>query len=220
MKDISKNKKILYAIIAVIIILGIIITATLKLNFSLVYSDSTRIKIYLGKDYNMEDIKKISEEVFGTKNIVYQEIEVFGEAISITVKDVNEEKIENLKTKLKEKYEVENLDGLVQMNQIAHLRLRDIVRPYIIPITIATIIILAYVGIRYMKIGVVKSILTLLLRMIIFEGIYLSVIAIARIPVSAFLMPVAIGIYLVVITFTIKEFQEKVENLKIEENNK
>lgn len=220
MNKMSKNKKIVYGAIAIIILIGIIMTAALKLKFSLMYSDNTRIKVYLGKEYNINDIKQISEEVFGTKNIVYQEIEEFKESISITVKNATEEQVQNLTNKLQEKYEIETLEGLVQTSQVAHLRFRDIVKPYIMPMIIVSLIILAYVGIRYAKIGAVETVLTLLLRMIASVGLILSIIAITRIPVGAYLMPVIVGVYLIVVISSLIKFQNDIENITLEKSDK
>lgn len=217
MEKIMKHKKIIYSIIAVIIIIGIIITCVLKLNFTLAYSQNTKINIYIGKEYNIDDIKAIAEEVFGTNKIEYQKIEKFNEAISITVKEASDEQIANLQTKIQEKYELETLDGLIQTTQNGNLRGRDIVKPYIIPITIVTIIILAYVGLRYMNLGVYKTIFTLLLRLIVAEALLLSIIAITRIPISIYTMPVAIGLYILVTMVTISEYQNKLEKDSKEE---
>lgn len=220
MKEISKKTKIIYGVIAIIILIGIIMTFTLKLNFSLMYSDNTRIKVYLGKEYNVEDIKQIAEEVFGTKQIVYQDIEVFNESVSITVKEASAEQVEALTNKLQEKYEIETLDGLVKTSHVAHLRFSDMIKQYILPLTIATIIILVYVAIRYMKLEALKTVLTLALRMIVSEALFLSIIAIVRIPLGAYFIPVVIGIYLLVILFTMNEFQKKLENINLKESKK
>ena len=52
-KKMSKKSKIIIAIIAVIIIAGIAITATIGLNFDLRYQESKSIQLYLEKDFNI-----------------------------------------------------------------------------------------------------------------------------------------------------------------------
>lgn len=220
MKKIMKNKKLIYGIIMAIIIIGIIVTYVFRLNFTLTYSENTRINIYITKEYNIEDIRNIAEEVFATKQIAYQEIEKFNEAVSITVKDASDEQIQNLENKIKEKYELESTDGLVQTTTIGHLRGRDIVKPYIVPMTIVTVIILAYVGIRYMNLGVYKTIFTLFARLIVAEALLLSIIAIVRIPIGIYTMPVAIGLYILVTMVTVIEYQKKLEKISAEEKKK
>jgi len=218
MKKILKNNKLIYGIMALIVILGIIAIYVFRLNFTLTYGQNIKLNVYIGKEYNEEDIKSIAEEVFKTKEIVYQEIERFNEAVSITLKEASDEQIQDLANKIKEKYELETAEGLVQASTIGHLRGRDIVKPYIIPMAITTAVILAYVGIRYTNLGVYKTIFTMLARLIFAEGIYLSIIGIARLPIGIYTMPVAIGIYVLITMITVAGYQRKVEEVKVKEN--
>ena len=218
MKKVLKNKKLIYGIMTLIIILGIIATYVFRLNFTLEYSQNTKINVYIGKEYNIADIQTIAEEVFGTKQIAYQEIERFNEAVSITVKEASDEQITNLTNKIKEKYELESTEGLIQTTKIGHLRGRDIVKPYIVPMVITTVLILAYVGIRYTNLGVYKTIFTLLARLIYSEALYLSIIAIARLTISVYTMPVAIGLYILVTIVTVAGYQKRLEKISAEDS--
>ena len=220
MKELLKNKKLIYIVIALIIIIGIISIFVLRLNFTLMYSEHTRINVYLGKNYELQDIKQISQEVFGDQEIIYQEIETFHDSLAITVKQATEEQITNLETKLKEKYEIDSEEEILQVNEVGHLRGRDIVRPYIIPMIISTLVILAYVGIRYLNLGVFRTTFTLFLRLIISEALLLSVIAIGRIPIGIYTMPVAIILYLLVIIYSIIGFKKKLAKKNMEESKK
>ena len=212
MSKIMKNKMIEYIVIALIILVGIVSIFAFKLNFTLMYGEHSTIKVYLGKSYNLQDIKQIAEEAFGKQEIIYQEIETFGDSIAITVKEATDEQISNLESKLKEKYEIETTEQLLQTNRVGHLRGRDIVAPYVVPITISTIIVLVYIGIRYSKLEVFKVVFTLLLRLIITEALLLSAIAICRIPIGIYTMPVAILVYMGVILFTIISYENKLQN--------
>ena len=220
MKEVIKNKKLIYIVIALIIIIGIISIFVLRLNFTLMYSEHTRINVYLGKNYELQDIKQKSQEVFGDQEIIYQEIETFHDSLAITVKQATEEQITNLETKLKEKYEIDSEEEILQVNEVGHLRGRDIVRPYIIPMIISTLVILAYVGIRYLNLGVFRTTFTLFLRLIISEALLLSVIAIGRIPIGIYTMPVAIILYLLVIIYSIIGFEKKLAKKNMEESKK
>lgn len=218
MEKILKNKILVYGIMTVVIIMGIIATCVFKLNFTLMYSENTRMNVYIGKEYKLEEIKEIAEEVFETKQIEYQKIENFNEAISITVKEASEEQIENLANKIKEKYELDSTEGLIQKNIIGHLRGRDIVKPYIIPIIILTVIILAYLGIRYINLGIFKIIFTVLIKLIVAEALYISIIAITRIPIGMYTMPIAVGIYILIIMLAVVKYEKKIKEIK--ENKK
>lgn len=212
MKEIMKNKKILYIFITAIILIGIISIFVLRLNFSLMYSEHTQIEVYLGKKYDLKDVKQIAEEVFGKQEIKYQEIETFHDALAISVKNASEEQINTLETKFKEKYEIEGEAQILQTSTIPHLRGRDILKPYIVPMIIASIVILIYVGIRYMKLGVFKVTLTLLLRQVVSEGLLLSIIGIARIPISVYTMPVAILLYIAVVIYTVVKYENNCDS--------
>lgn len=217
MKELLKNKKILYIIISLLIIIGIISIFVLRLNFTIMYSEHTKINVYLGTEYNLEDIKQITEETLGKQEIIYQEIETFRDSIAINVKYASEEQIDSLETKLKEKYEIDESEEIIVTDTVSHLRERDIVKPYIIPMIIVTIVILAYVGVRYLNLGLIKVIFTLIFRLIVSQALLLSIIAIARIPIGVYTMPVAILLYIAVVIYTVIQNEDILQKNK--ENN-
>lgn len=220
MKKIMENKKLVYGIIALIIVIALVFIYFFRLNFSLIYSDNTRLDIYIGKDYDMSDIEKIAKDVFPNQEIKYQRIETFNDTVAVTVKEATNEQVEQVKEKIKEKYELESTDNLVQTSRVAHLRGRDIVKPYIIPTAIATLIILIYIGIRYIKLGTLKVICDLITKLVLSQAIYLSIIAIFRLPIGIYTMPVTIGIYLLVVILSTIKYQNELEAKQIKENKK
>lgn len=220
MNKVMKNKMISYIVIALIILVGIAAIFAFKLNFTLMYSEHTTINVYLGKAYNLQEIKQIVEETLGKQETIYQEIETFGDSLAITVKEATDEQVSNLEAKLKEKYEIESTEQILQTNKIGHLRGRDIVKPYIVPMLISTIIILIYIGIRYIKLGTIKVVLTLLLRLAVSEALLLSIIAIIRIPIGVYTMPVAILLYMGVILFTAISYENKLAKKIANEKSK
>lgn len=220
MKEIMKNKKILYILMALIIVFGIISIFVFKLNFTLMYSEHTKVNVYLGKEYNLEDIKEITEETLGKQEIIYQEIEVFRDSISINVKSASDEQIDSLEAKLKEKYEIEESEQIIYTETVGNIRGRDIVKPYIIPMVIVTIVILAYVGIRYLSLGLIKVITTLVLRLVISQALLLSIIGIIRIPIGIYIMPVVILVYIATLMYTVVEDENTLQKNKEKENKK
>ncbi len=218
MKEIMKNKKVLYILMALIIVLGIISIFVFRLNFTLMYSEHTKINVYLGKEYNLEEIKKLTEEALGKQEIIYQEIEVFRDSIAINVKSATDEQIDTLETKLREVYEIGENEQFIVVDTVGHIRGRDMIKPYIIPMIIVTIVILAYVGVRYLSLGLIKVITTLILRLIVSQALFLSVIAIIRIPIGVYTIPLAILVYIAVATYTIAQNEKGLEKNK--ENEK
>lgn len=215
-----KNPKIIYLIAVIIILLGMIVTGIWKTNFSLDYKEHTRIDVYLGKDYNLEDMKQIAKEVFSKEKIRYKEIETFHDSLSVHVSSLTEEQLGTFKEKVKEKYELEETDNSIVTTTIPHYRIRDMVKPYIIPIIIATILIFVYVGIRYLNLGVYKVIGVLLLRIVVSEAVLASIIEIARIPVGIYTMPVGIFVYMLVTVLTVVGYEKQISKKKEEEKKK
>lgn len=220
MKELMKNKKTLYILIAIIIILGIISIFTFRLNFTLMYSEHTKINVYLGKEYNLEDIKKITEETLGKQEMIYQEIEIFKDSIAINVKSATDEQISALETKLKEKYEIGESEKIVVTDTVGHIRGRDIVKPYIIPMIIVTIVILAYVGVRYLSLGLTKVITTLIIRLVLSQALLLSVIGLIRIPIGVFTMLFVILLYIAVVMYTVIQNENRLEKNRENEKKK
>ena len=215
-----KNPKIIYLIAVMIILVGMIVTGIWKTNFSLDYKEHTRIDVYLGKDYNLEDMKQIAKEVFSKEKIRYKEIETFHDSLSVHVSSLTEEQLGTFKEKVKEKYELEETDNSIVTTTIPHYRIRDMVKPYIIPIIIATILIFVYVGIRYLNLGVYKVIGVLLLRIVVSEAVLASIIEIARIPVGIYTMPVGILVYMLVTVLTVVGYEKQISKKKEEEKKK
>lgn len=215
-----KNPKMIYLIAVMIILVGMIVTGIWKTNFSLDYTEHTRIDVYLGKDYNLEDMKQITKEVFPKEKIRYKEIETFHDSLSVHVSSLTEEQLGTFKEKVKEKYELEETDNSIVTTTIPHYRIRDMVKPYIIPIIIATILIFVYVGIRYLNLGVYKVIGVLLLRIVVSEAVLASIIEIARIPVGIYTMPVGIFVYMLVTVLTVVGYEKQISKKKEEEKKK
>lgn len=220
MKEKLLNKKIIYIASVIVIILGIIVTCIWKTNVTLLDTNHTRIDIYIGKDYNKEEIEQIAKDTLGTKKIIFQEIETFNDSIAIHVKQANTEQIEALKSNIAQKYEIEDTENLIKITNIGNVRIRDMIEPYIVPIIIATIIISIYIGIRYFKLGIVKQVLILLLRLLVSEALLLSIIEITRIPVGTYTILLAILVYIVVIIFTIIGYENQLNIAKDKKKQK
>lgn len=215
----SNTNKILYVIIALVIIAGICVACTLKFNFTLMNLEHTRIDVNIGKGYNLEDIKQISKEVFGNVKMEFQKIETFNDSIAINVETASEEQITNLKDKIKEKYEIDDETETIAITQIPRISGKDMVKPYIIPVLIATVIIFAYTIIRYKKIGILKIVSELIIKNAVVQAIYVSLIAILRIPVGTYIIAISIGIYIATITYIMAKYQNEYEKIQAEEKN-
>ena len=218
-------KKIIYAVLICVIIAGIVIIATLGLNADIIYSKNVQIDVYIGKTVDIKDIESIAEEVFPGERIIVQEIELFQDMVSITISDNRTEeelntKIEELNTKINEKYELENSVDDISVTHNPKIKLSSLIMPYALTIGISMIIILVFVGIRYKKLGVLKTLVTYILSIGAVEMILLSIIAITRLPINRFVIPVGLLLLIVIITILGFKNEKKLTTVSVEENRK
>ena len=218
MKKITNKQKILIAIIALIIIVGAVITATIGLNFDFRLQESKKIELYLETEFEIKDIKDITNEVFGNEPVMIQKVEVYEDSVSITTKEITDEQKQNLINKVNEKYGLEISGDTTEIVSVPNLRGRDMIKPYIVPFAVATVIILIYMAVRYRKLGVIKTILKVIAISIVAQATLLTVIAITRIPVGRLTIPMVITVYLLTLIGLTTKFEKQLEGKKAEEN--
>lgn len=216
----SKKTKIIITIIAIIILIGIAITCTIGLNFDLRYRDSKRMELYLEQDFNISDIKQMTDEVMPGKQVIIQKVEVYEDTVSITAEDITDEEKQSLIDKVNEKYGTTLSAESTQIENIPNTRGRDIVKPYVVPFGIATLIILVYMAIRYRKLGVIKTLLKTIIITIIAEMVLLSIMAITRIPIGLITIPLVITVYLLTLIGLTTYFEKELTNKNNKETSK
>lgn len=215
-------KKIVYAVLAVIIIIGIIVISTVGFNVDVIYSNHREIKVYVGKDYNIDEVKQIVNEVIPNERVVINKQEKFNDSFIIKVNTISDEQLENLKQKISEKYEIseENRDNMITASDVGALRIRDLIRPYVMPIIISTAVILVYMGVRYKKLGIAKVVIQEIVVLVMAGALLLSVIAITRCPVNRTFIPAMLTVYVLSLITTNLQFTKQLENLKSKEEKK
>lgn len=212
----SKKSKILCVILAVIFIAAIVSTAIRGLKVNISYAEGTTIVFNLGKQYETKDIKNIAKEVWNDNAILVQKVEVYNESVAVKVPNFSEEQLNNFISKINEKYELELTNTDITILYNANEQLRDIIKPYVIPLIISTALIVVYYSIRFKGI---KEILELLLTLIGVEGIIYSIYALFMLPIDIITMPIVMLAYAgVVIYVTLKKETKK--NRKNQENSK
>ena len=216
----SKNTKIIITIIAIIILIGIAITCTIGLNFDLRYRDSKRMELYLEQDFNISDIKQMTDEVMPGKKVIIQKVEVYEDTVSITAENITDEEKQSLIDKVNEKYGTTLVAESTEIETIPNTRGRDIVKPYVVPFGIATLIILVYMAIRYRKLGVVKTLLKTIVIAIVAEMVLLSIMAITRIPIGIITIPLVITVYLLTLIGLTTYFEKELANKISKETSK
>ena len=218
MKQFIKSKQLKIILIVLVIIAGIVMIAVKGFNFDLKYQDTQRVELYLKTEFNISDIRQITDEVFGNQKVMIQKVEVFEDSVSITTTSISEEQKSNLITKINEKYGTELTAEDTTVEDIGHTRGRDIIKPYVIPFAIAVIIVLIYLGIRYYKLSIAKVIAKSIGIMALAQILLFSVIAITRIPIGRLTIPMVILVYLLTLFGITNMFEKNLSKKKLDES--
>ena len=216
----QKKAKILCIIIAILIIAGAIVTGVKGFNIELIYSNRQEIIITNNTGLNIDEIKEIAESVLENKKVKVQKNQKFENSAIIISKEISEEEKENIVNKVNEKYSADISNDDVNIINVANTRIRDILKPYILPGIITFVIIVLYFLIVYNKIGIKKVLLTGIFTPIIVELLYYSIIGITRIPFGRITNSIAIGLYIASIGAITVLFQNEKEKLVENEEKK
>ena len=220
MKKISNKIKVLIIVIIILLIAGIAVVATKGFNVGLKYNETKKVEIEIGKDFENSDIKKITNEVLSNQPTIIQKSQLNQNDVTITAKEITDEQKTNLVSKINEKYGTEiNVDD-VQVQLVPHARLRDLVKPYILPFAIATVIIVIYAAIRFHKLGAIKTAIKTIFFLILTQGILASIIAIIRLPIGRTTMILVIAVYMLTATGLICNWEKKLKQKKQESDIK
>ena len=206
-------KKIIQIVLMCLIIAGVIIVATIGFNVGTKYSETTQISIKIGKEFDLKDIKSITNEVFDKQNTQIQYVELYKDMVQITVKEASEEQIKTLNDKINEKYEISNELSNVLVTRQSNVRLRDIVKPYIVPVAIVSVITIVYVMIAFRKLEIWQVLYNTLMTMVAPQAILAGFYAVTRIPVNRLTVVIEILIYIASIMLNIV-YLNKIEKNK------
>ena len=218
MKQLMKKNNIKYLLICIIILAGIIMIAIKGFKFDLSYEATKKVEIYIGKEFDVKDIKAITNETLGNKDVLIEKVEIFKDMVSIKSKDITDEEKNNIVTKINEKYELENKAEEVNVVNVPHTRLKDIYKKYVYPFIISIVIILIYSAIRFRKIGAFKSILKIILTVVLSEATFMSVVALFRIPIGRITTAIILLLYVVSIICIISKLENKLIEKKKKES--
>lgn len=214
-------KKIIRILLICLIIAGIVVISTAGLNVGLKYAEHTEISINIGSQFSVADIKAITKDVFGNKPVLVQQVELYKDMVQITVKDVTEEQITSLNEKINEKYKLENQLTDIKVVNVSNVRLRTLIKPYIMPISIVSVITMIFAMILFRKLGAFKVAYDVAMAIVALQAILASVYAVTRIPVNRLTSIIAIIIFIMSIILSMvklnKEKEEKIKEAKSEE---
>ena len=105
----------------------------------------------------------------------------------------------------------------IAINNIPHTRGRDILKPYILPFMIATIIVLIYLMVRYYKLSVKRILLEAVITFSLVQIILFSSMAIIRIPIGRLTIPLVLMAYLLSMLVITNKFERELRKIEKEE---
>ena len=211
------SSRILVVLIAIILVLGAVMIFTKGLAFELRYQDSKKVEMNFGKTFEEKEIKEIANEVFGKQPVRIQAIEVYKDAVSITTTEITEEQKTQLVTKLNEKYGKELKSEDITIEEVAHIRGIDIIKPYLIPFTIVTVIVLVFLVIRYNKLNSFGVLTQSIGIIVLAQLVLLCIMAITRMPIGIFTIPTVLVVYMLSTYICTTKFDEDLERIVVEE---
>ena len=204
-----KKFKVLYIIMALIIIIGAVVYKIKGFNKELLYSNRNQILVSSSKEFDLNKIEEISKEVLGDKKVKVLEYERFGNAVQIISTTISEEEKESIINKINEEYGVNISKDDIKIINVQNTRIKDIIKPYILPIIITWCIVLLYFIIVYNKLGILKVLGNGLVIPLGTLGTFYGIIVITRIPFGRLTSAIALGIYVICILILSMYFQKE-----------
>ena len=206
MKQLKKSKKLVFYIVtALIIVAGIAMSIFKGFNVELKYAANKKVNLTIKQEVEVEKIQEKADEIFGKGNSKIQVTGLLKDSVQITAKEITEEQKNTLVEKVNEIYSKEVAEGesaqkLLDTSKITiqsteNARLRNILKPYILPIIITTIVIGVYYIVRYRKLGIIKVIFKSSTIILVSQLVLLSVLVLTRFPMGRLTTPLILVVY-------------------------
>lgn len=160
------------------------------------------MSVTFAESFELSDIEGIAKEIFGENYIRSEYTNEFKDGVIITLKASQKEQVENLKTKLREKYssfskmeEANEGVEIVDVIDMPEIDARDLVKSYIKPVAITFVITLTVLAIMFRKSGMIKALVIPAIIIICVNALYVSVVSILRIPVNEYVTSGFVFVY-------------------------
>ncbi len=216
MKVIERTK-IWYTISIAIILVGAAFLIFRGMNFDIEFAGGTMVQIDIGQEFDARsDIEPIVREITGDTNPQVQKVSGTGGAtqVSIKVKEITTEQIDQLYTAIAEKYGLDTVDNanLVSHSSISPTVSGEMQKTAVIATSVAALLMLLYITFRFKdwRFGL-SSIIALLHDVLIVMAMY----AIFQIPVNNTFIAAILTIVGYSINNTIVVFDRIRENTRL-----
>lgn len=203
--------KILLILVCLIIIVGIVVWKNKGFNLELQYSTRNQISIVNNTGINKADVEQITSEVLGSTRYIVQEVETFGNIVSIVADEITEEQRNEIIKRFNEKYETKIKANDIEIISITFTRVKDVIKPFVIPTVITVAIILLYFLVRFKGLGWKTIFTKTVIIPIIAELLLYCIIAITRIPFGRIALACGIGLYVLIIAIITNNFENRRE---------
>lgn len=211
----TKNK-VLCLLGCLIIVVGIIFWMKDGFSIELQYADREQINLTNKKSFDKLDIEQIASEVLGSTRYFVQEVEMFGNSISIVADEITEEQRNDIVKKTNEKYNIDIKAKEVEIVSIPAIKIQDIIKPYIVPGIVTIMTLLVYFLIRFKDLNWKKVLAKVVIIPIFAELLLYSVIAITKIPFGRIVIACGIGLYVITIYILTNIFENQKQKIKAE----
>lgn len=101
-------KKKLCILAVIITVIGIIVVAVAGFNVNLEYRAHQSISVPIGTEFNIADIKSMTDEVFGKEEVQIKKSSIYKDTAIINVKTSTQEQLDQIKNKVNEKYNLKS----------------------------------------------------------------------------------------------------------------
>ncbi len=211
--ELNGSKKIIILGLILLIVAGLVVVALKGFNVYLMLEQHESLNIFIGNETNIKEIKDICKEVFGKKAVVVRSVDFFRDSFNISSQSITDEERNNLVTKINEKYGTELEAENIERMKVSNVRIRDLIRPYIKPVIISVVVIVAYLIIRFRKMDTFELLGKLFAIIALTELALASLIAIVRIPVSPVIVNLMTVIAVVELVLYIAKKEKEYEEL-------
>lgn len=210
------KKKIIIAIAVLVIVVGATTACILGFNKGTAYGASKALVTDYKESFKLADVENIAKDVFKDKVIKVDYTDKFKAGTLVTVSSCTDEEVEAFEAKLKEKYPTFNLEQesesteaeeeeetkVVTVIEKPEVGIYDLIKGYIKPLVIVTVVTLVFFAVIFRKLGIVKSVVLPALSIIGVCAVYVSIVVILRIPVNEYTIGVGLVVYVMSLGIT------------------
>lgn len=209
------KQKFIILLSIIIIVIGVVFACIFGFNLGDDYKMQTRLRIPFEESFNMDDVKQMADEVLGDTAYKIGYSDDFEASVEIYLEGITDEQFQNFENKLKEKYPTfadnekeeetsdtdENKDEDDKKNMIIigtvmpETNPFDLIKEYIKPVVITLVIGIIILTIYARKQGIIKSFFSNLAIIFAINAVYISLLAIIRIPLNEYIISLGILVY-------------------------